>query len=97
MYQICEEMVPRLLNDGQKEHCVQVCQDIPKQLETEPDLLSRVATGDESWIFDYNPLTKWQSLKWKSALSPSPKKAKLFKSKITVMLIVSLMFMKLLT
>ena len=32
----------RLLNDGQKENRVQVCQDILKQLEITPDLLSRV-------------------------------------------------------
>ena len=41
-------MVPRLLNEGQKDWRVQVCQDIFVQLETEPNLLKRVATGDES-------------------------------------------------
>ena len=30
MRKICVKMVPSLLNDGQKEHCVQVCQDILK-------------------------------------------------------------------
>ena len=65
-----------------------MCQDILKQLEITPDLLSRVVTGDESWIFEYDPLTKRQSLEWKSASSPRPKKARLFKSKIKVMLIV---------
>ena len=88
MRKVCAKMVPRLLNDGQKENCVQVCQDILKQLEITPDLLSRVVTGDESWIFEYDPLTKRQSLEWKSASSPRPKKARLFKSKIKVMLIV---------
>ena len=62
MRKVCAKMVPRLLNDGQKENRVQVCQDILKQLEITPDLLSRVVTGDESWIFKYNPLTKRQSL-----------------------------------
>ena len=88
MRKVCAKMVPRLLNDGQKENRVQVCQDILKQLEITPDLLSRVVTGDESWIFECNPLTKQQSLEWKSASSPRPKKARLFKSKIKVMLIV---------
>ena len=37
MRKICEKMVPRLLNEGQKEQCVQVCQDILEQLETEPN------------------------------------------------------------
>jgi len=47
-------------------------------------LLKRVVTGDESWIFEYDPLTKRQSLErkrafeWKSALSPRPKKARMF-------------------
>ena len=63
MRKVCAKMVPRLLNDGQKENHVQVCQDILKQLEITPDLLSRVVTGDESWIFEYDPLTKRQSLK----------------------------------
>ena len=85
---VCAKMVPRLLNDGQKENRVQVCQDILKPLEITPDLLSRVVTGDESWIFEYDPLTKRQSLGWQSASSPRPKKARLFKSKIKVMLIV---------
>ena len=66
---------------------MQVCQDILEQLQTEPNLLKRVVTGDESWIFEYDPLTKQQSLEWKSALSPRPKKARVFKSKTKVMLI----------
>ena len=80
-------MVPKLLNEGQKERRVQVCQDVLEQLETEPNLLKRVVTGDESWIFEYYPLTKRRSLEWKSALSPRTKKARVFKSKTKVILI----------
>ena len=80
MRKICAKIVPRLLNEGQKERRVQVCQDTLKELETEPNLLKRVVAGDESWIFEYNALTKRQSLEWKSALPPRPKKARVFKS-----------------
>ena len=80
-------MVPRLLNEGQKERPVQVCQDILEQLEIEPSLLKRVFTGDDSWIFEHDPLIKRQCLEWKSALSLRPKKARVFKSKTKVMLI----------
>ena len=66
---------------------MQVCQDILEQLETEPNLLKKVVTGDKSWIFKYDPLTKRQSLEWKSALSPRPKKARVFKPKTKMMLI----------
>ena len=62
MKKISAKTVPRLLNDEQKKGRVQVFQGILKELETEPDRLSRVVTGDESRIFLYNPLTKQQSL-----------------------------------
>ena len=58
MRKICAKREPRLLNEGLKERCVQVCQDILEQLKTEPNLLKRVVTGDDSWIFEYDPLTK---------------------------------------
>ena len=87
MRKICAKMVLRLLNEGQKERRVQVCQGILEQLETEPNSLKRVVTGDKSWIFEYDLLTKRQSLEWKSALSPRPKKARVFKSKTMMMLI----------
>ena len=49
MRKICAKLVPiRLLNEGQRERPVQACQDILEQLETEPNLLKRVVTGDES-------------------------------------------------
>ena len=63
------------------------CQDIIERLEDNPDLLGRVITGDESWIFEYDPETKRQSRQWKSPASPSPKKARMSKSKVKVMLI----------
>ena len=88
MRKVCAKMVPRLLNDGQKENRVQMCQDILKQLEITPDLLSRVVTSDESWIFEYDPLAKRQSLEWKSASSSRPKKARLFMA-ITMIALIS--------
>ena len=81
----------KLLKEGQKQQHVQVCPDILEQLETEPNLLKRVVTSDGLWIFKYDPLTKRQSLEWKSALSPKPKKARVFKSETKVTLIAFLM------
>ena len=45
---ICAKMVPQLLIDEQNERRVLVCQDILKELETEPAMLSGVATSDGS-------------------------------------------------
>ena len=84
---ICAKMVPRLLNDGQKERRMQVCQNIIERLQTEPDLLRRVITGDETRSFEYDPETKRQRCQWKSPTSPRPSKARQSKSKVKVMLI----------
>ena len=51
MWKIYAKMVPKLLDNDQKEWCMEVYQDILEHLQTEPDLLQRVITGDESWIF----------------------------------------------
>ena len=59
---------------------------ILERLETKPDLMRRVITGDESWNFEYDPKTKRQSLQWKSPVSPRPKKARQSKSKVKHML-----------
>ena len=32
-----------------------------------PEFLGRVITGDETWVFQYDPETKRQSLHWKTA------------------------------
>ena len=48
MQKICAKMMPKLLDDDQKEWRVEVCQDILGHLQTEPDLLQRIITGDES-------------------------------------------------
>ena len=87
MRKVCTKMVPKMLSEDQKQQIVTVCQDIIERLEDDPDLLKRVITGDESWIFEYDPETKRRSRQWKSPASPRPKKARMSKSKVKVMLI----------
>ena len=87
MRKVCAKMVPRLLSEDQKTRRLHVCQDILQQLQTDATLLEKVITGDESWIFEYDPETKRQSCQWKSPGSPRPKKARMQKSQVKVMLI----------
>jgi hypothetical protein len=35
-----------------------VCQDLKRELENDPNFLSRVITGDESWSYGYDPESK---------------------------------------
>ena len=48
----------------------------------------RIITGDESWIYGYDPETKQQSSQWKNPGSPRPKKARQSRSATKSMLIV---------
>ena len=38
--------------------------------------VKRIVTGDETWIHYYDPESKQQSMQWKHASSPSPRKFK---------------------
>jgi len=72
----------------QKANRLEICQDLLGRLEIEPNFLHKVITGDESWVFDYDPETKWQSEEWHTKSSPHPKKACMSRSTVTTMIIV---------
>ena len=57
-------------------------------MEADKKLLENVITGDESWVFQYDLKTKRQSRQWKSVSLPRPKKARMQRSQVKVMLII---------
>ena len=85
MRKVCAKMVPKNLMTEQKANGRDVCLDLLDRFEREPEFFSCVITGDESWILEYEPETKRQSLH--TANSPHPKKVRMSKSKIKLMLI----------
>ncbi|UYV78576.1 hypothetical protein LAZ67_16002050 [Cordylochernes scorpioides] len=50
----------------------------------------QMLTGNESWMFEYDPDSKRQSCAWHTKSSPRPKKARMSKSRIKTMIIVFL-------
>lgn len=88
MHRVAAKFVPRILTVDQKEQRVEVCTELRQAVSDDPTFLSRVITGDESWIYGYDPETKQQSSQWKSPTSPRPKKARQVKSKVKSMLLV---------
>jgi hypothetical protein len=85
---IATKLVPRLLSNDQKEHRVAVCRELEDQARDDPNFISKVITGDESWVYGYDPETKQQSSQWKSPNSPRPKKTRQVRSSVKTMLIV---------
>ena len=43
------KFVPRLLSEDKKASRLDVCRELKDQLKTDPDFLSKIITGDESW------------------------------------------------
>ena len=87
MKRVAAKFVPCLLSEDQRANRLDVCREMKDQLKTDPDFLSKTITGDESWCYRYDPETKQQSSRWKSASSPRPKKARQVKSNVKTMLI----------
>ncbi len=59
--------------------------DLLETIENDPDFVDSIITGDESWCFTYDPLTKWQSTDWTDPKLPYGKNLLFRKSKIKTM------------
>ena len=88
MRRIAAKFVPRLLTQEQKENRVEVCKELRQSASEDPSLMSRIITGDESWVYGYDPETKQQSSQWKSPSSPRPQMARQSRSSAKSMLII---------
>jgi len=62
----------------EKEHHVQICQDLLNQYEAEGDsFLYLIITGGQRWCHQYKPKSKWQSKEQQRWNSPLKKKFKM--------------------
>jgi hypothetical protein len=52
------KFVPRILTADQKQQRVNVCTELLQLASDDETFLSRVITGDESWVYGYDPETK---------------------------------------
>jgi histone-lysine N-methyltransferase SETMAR len=76
MRRVAAKFVPRLLSDDQKSRRLKVCEELKQRVEMEPHFMSRIITGDETWVYGYDPETKLHPSQWRSPSSPRPKKAR---------------------
>jgi histone-lysine N-methyltransferase SETMAR len=65
MRHISARFVPRLLSENQKAHCVSVCRELKQRARDDSNFISNIITGDETWVYGYDPETKQQSSQWK--------------------------------
>jgi len=64
MQRVAAKFVPRILTADQMQQRVSVCTELRQLASDDEMFLSRVITGDESWVYGYDPKTKRQSSQW---------------------------------
>ena len=77
--------VPKTLNFFEKHRRMEVCETM---LSDYQDKMERIITGDETWVYAYDPETTDQSNEYRAVGEPRPKKSRQSRSKIKVMLTV---------
>jgi ribosome-associated protein YbcJ (S4-like RNA binding protein) len=81
MQKICAMLVPKILTNEQNENRRNMCLELLERIENDEKFFKHVITGDETWIFEYDPDTKRQSSEWHMSNSPCPEKGRMSKSK----------------
>ncbi|UYV61163.1 hypothetical protein LAZ67_1003663 [Cordylochernes scorpioides] len=88
MRRVAAKFVPKLLNCDQKQHRMNIANEMLDSVRNDPNLLQRVITGDEAWVYGYDVETKAQSSQWKLPHEPRPKKARQVRANVKVLLTV---------
>jgi len=84
MKRVCAKFVSRLLKDDQHEQRQTIARDLFERSCEDVQFLKNTVTGDESWVYGYDPETKQQSSQLKGPTSPRPKKGRQVRSKTNV-------------
>jgi hypothetical protein len=88
MKRVSSKFVSRILTPEQKEQLLPMSLEFRYRVTSDPNFFQNVITGDESWMYGYDPETSVQSSQWKTPNSPRPKKSHQSKASVKVMLIV---------
>ncbi|UYV64012.1 SEC14L1, partial [Cordylochernes scorpioides] len=88
MRRVAMKFVPKLLNCDQKQHRMNIANEMLDSVRDDPNLLQRVINGDEAWVYGYDVETKAQASQWKLPHEPRPKKARQVRSNVKVLLTV---------
>ncbi|GFW12635.1 histone-lysine N-methyltransferase SETMAR [Trichonephila clavipes] len=82
---LCSRWVPRLLTAEHKEKRFAISLDFLIRCEEEgDDMLSRIVTGDETWVSHITPESKQLLMEWRQASSPVKVKTKQTLSKCKI-------------
>jgi AraC-like DNA-binding protein len=61
MRRVSAKLVPRLITQDQTEHRATAYRELLQRAENDATFLPSIITGDESWVYGYDPETKQMS------------------------------------
>ncbi|UYV63937.1 hypothetical protein LAZ67_2006060 [Cordylochernes scorpioides] len=59
------KFIPRFLTNEQKLCRLATCEDMMEMTRADPEWKDKIITGDETWVYGYDPETKPQSAEWR--------------------------------
>ena len=62
MRRVLAKFIPKLLMKPQKKLSVEITQDMLDCANNDLEFTKTIITGDETWVYGYNPESKFQSL-----------------------------------
>ena len=73
MKKVSTRWVPKLLSPIQHPTLVDCCQALLQASEVNPDdYFDRIVTGDETWVYYYDPLSQQEAKVWKKSGEETP-------------------------
>ncbi|UYV64884.1 hypothetical protein LAZ67_3002276 [Cordylochernes scorpioides] len=81
------KFIPRFLTNEQKLCWLATCENMLEMTRTDPEWKDKIITGDETWVYDYDPETKRQYAERRGQGEPRPKKSRILKSRNKVLLV----------
>jgi histone-lysine N-methyltransferase SETMAR len=73
MSKVSTRWVPKLLTPLQRANRVECCQELLNESEADPaKFFGRIVTGDESWVYHYDPLSQQEAKTWKKPEERTP-------------------------
>lgn len=81
MTKVCARWVPKMLSAHQKRERVESCREFLDRCgEQREKVMAQIVTGDETWVYHYEPESKQESMQWHKKGTPPPKKYKVSQS-----------------
>ena len=88
MTRVCAKFIPKLLTTEQKDFRSEIAQDNLEIVSDDENVLKKVITGYESWVYGCDLEIKQEYSQWNCPDEPRPKKARQSRSHVKSMLII---------